>query len=420
LHWRYYGFTIGIDASEKSFEKVNQEKPEWLAPSHGDLIQNPEEAVASNRRIYEQLRPMLIPNELHKPSNDIREILPHLYFLGGNSYVILSESGKAFMYDIGWDWPGDVSMKRLEKFKEKMGISEISVVTFSHHHGDHKNRLPDLFRLDDPEVWVFENMVDIFENPSRYKLPGRPLGIYADRILRDKEKVQWEEYTLEFTSFPSQLQYHQALFTVIDGKRVLFTGDGSWKPIDPNRSMNGPVIPHQDYFLDGGYIICTRKMLEYLPEIICPSHTEEYYPTKEQLEGFQQWSLELRKVMTELIDQPDPNFGMDARWCHFYPYRLVVDGEKAVEFELRIRNYLYIPAEVEVELRLPAGFECSHPQRNVTIPAKKEVAIPFQLLSSTIEKPGRTIITADITVNDSHIGEYAEAIVESRLPILRY
>lgn len=420
LHWRYYGFTTGIDASDKSFEKVKLEEPEWLAPSHGALIKNPEEAMASNSRIYERLRPMLKPNELHKPTNDIREILPHLFFLGGNSYVILSESGKAFIYDVGWDFPGDVSMERLKTFKEEHQIESIDVVSFSHHHGDHKNRLPDLFRQDDPEVWVFENMVDIFENPTRYKLPGRPLGVYADRILNDKEKVQWEEYTLEFTSFPSQLQYHQALFAVIDGKKVLFTGDGSWKPIDPDRSMNGPVIPHQDYCLDGGYITCTRKMLEYLPDIVCPSHTEEYYPTKEQLEEFYDWSVELREVMTELVDQPDPNFGMDARWCHFYPYRLVVNGEEIVELELRVRNYLYIPAVVEVELKLPPGLECHWRQGSCVIPAKKEVAIPFQLRSAEIEEPGRAILTADITVNGSHLGEYPEALVELRLPVSRY
>jgi len=420
LHWRYYGFTTGIDASDQSFERVKLEEPDWLAPSHGALIENPEEAMASNSRIYERLRPMLKPNELHKPSNDIRQILPHLFFLGGNSYVILSESGKAFVYDIGWDWPGDVSMERLKKFKEEMNISSIDAVTFSHHHGDHKNRLPDLFRQDNPEVWVFENMVDVFENPTRYRIPGRPLGIYADRILRDNEKVEWEEYTMEFTAFPSQLQYHQALFTVIDGKKVMFTGDGSWKPINPDLSMNGPVIPHQDYFLDGGYITSTRKLLEFLPDIICPSHTEEYYPTREELEGFHNWSLELREVMTKLIDQPDPGFGMDARWCHFYPYRLVVDSGEPVEFELRVRNYLYIPAEVEIELKLPAGFECPHPQRSVTVPGRKEVAIPFQLFSSKVEKPVRTIITGDICVNGTQFGEFPEALVEMRLPISGY
>lgn len=420
LHWRYYGFTTGIDASDQSFERVRAMEPEWLAPSHGSLIQDPEEAMTSNHRIYERLRPMLIPNELHKPSNDIREILPHLYFLGGNSYVILSDSGKALIYDIGWDWPGDVSQERLTRFKEERGISEIDVVTFSHHHEDHKGRLSDLFRQDNPEVWVFENMVDIFENPTRYKIPGRPTGIYADRVLKDGEKVVWEEYTLEFTSFPSQLQYHQALFTVIDGKKVLFTGDGSWKPIDPSRSMNGPVIPHQDYFLDGGYITSTRKMLEYLPDIVCPSHTDEYYPTREQLEGFHRWALELRDVMTELIDQPDPNFGVDVRWCHFYPYRLLLKDEGPIEVELRVRNYLYIPGEVEVELKLPPGIRTAHPRRSVTVPAKKEMAIPFRLYAEEIAGRGRTIFTADITFNGAHLGEYTEGLIELRAPTSRY
>jgi hypothetical protein len=161
-------------------------------------------------------------------------------------------------------------------------------------------------------------------------------------------------------------------------------------------------------------------MLDYLPDIVCPAHTEEYYPTREQLEGFHQWALELRNVMTQLIDQPDPNFGMDARWCHFYPYRLVVDVEEAVEFELRVRNHLFIPAEVEVELRLPPGIECPQPERRLTLPPKKEMAIPFQLVSSRVQRPDRKVVTADITVNGAHLGEYAEALVELRLPVSRY
>jgi hypothetical protein len=161
-------------------------------------------------------------------------------------------------------------------------------------------------------------------------------------------------------------------------------------------------------------------MLEFMPDIVCPAHTEEYYPTRDQLEEFHQWALKLRDVMTQLIDQPDPNFGMDARWCHFYPYRLVVNGEGVVEFELRIRNHLFIPAQVDVELRVPEGIDFPDPERRVTIPPKKEIAVPFRLFSSGVEVPDRKVITADITVNGAHIGEYTEALVELRLPVSRY
>lgn len=69
-----------------------------------------------------------------------------------------------------------------------------------------------------------------------------------------------------------------------------------------------------------------------MPDLVCPAHTEEYSPSRLDLEGFQGWANRLRDIMTGLIDQPDLNFGMDIRWCHFYPYRLVIS--KGREFQV--------------------------------------------------------------------------------------
>jgi glyoxylase-like metal-dependent hydrolase (beta-lactamase superfamily II) len=420
LHWDYYGFTQGVDASDKSFDKVGAENPHWLAPSHGSVIENPSGAMESNSRIYERIRHLLTPNELHRPTSEMYRILPHLVFIGGTSYAIISKSGKAFIYDFGWNWNGDANIDVLRKFKKDYDVEQIEVVSFSHHHGDHKNHVPDLFREDFPELWVFENMVDLFENPADYRIPNQGFPVLADRVLRDGEKVSWEEYTLEFISFPSQLERHQALFTKIDGRKVLFSGDGTWKRIDPGRRLNGPVVPRNGYFLDGGFITSSRKMLQYLPEIVCPAHTEEYYPDKEDLEGFHEWSLEVREVMMELIDQPDPNFGMDLQWCVFHPYRVSAAGSVPFEVELIIRNHLFIPAELRVELMFSDNFICDFPERSFVVEGKKQAVVPFVLKCTAPQRPGREIITADITINGHYLGEYAEAIIELKPPDSKY
>lgn len=414
LHWDYYGFTQGMDASDESFKKIKVEEPEWLAPSHGSVIENPGRAMQANSRLYERIRPLLTPNELHRPTSDMYRILPHLVFLGGTSYAIVSESGKAFIYDFGWNWNGDADYEVLRKFMEEYEVKEINAVSFSHHHYDHKDHVADLFRIGSPELWVFENMVDIFENPSHYRIPNIGLPVLADKVLRDGEKVQWEEFTLEFFAFPTQLERHQALFTVIDGKRVLFTGDGTWKRIDPGRRLNGPVVPHNGYFMDGGYITSSRKMLDYMPDIVCPAHTGEYYPSREDLEGFHKWALDVREVMTELIDQPDPNFGMDKHWCVFHPYRVSFPEGGSVRVELLVRNHLFVPAQLDVNLKLPDNLQCKHQARSVQIDGKKQAVVPFILEAADGSRPERMIVTVDITINGQHMGEYAEAVVEIR------
>ncbi|MFC1607753.1 MBL fold metallo-hydrolase [Candidatus Latescibacterota bacterium] len=406
LHWNYYGFVQGMNASYKSFAAIRDDNPAVLLPSHGPTIEKPLEAMAENSSIYETLRPMLIPNEEYRPSQEMHEILPHLVYLGGTGYAVISDSGKAFLYDYGY-----VDSGRINEFKEKYGVTTIDAVSFSHYHDDHCIRTYELQRREPTKIWIFENMVEIFEHPERFRLPCLlPFPIKADRVLRDGEKVQWEEFTFEIFHMPGQTEFHQGLATVIDGMKVMFTGDNTWKKIDHGLSRNGPIVPHNEYFLDGGFIVCAEKMLEYLPDIVCPSHTDEYSPTQEDIEEFLDWAHRVRDIMTGLIDQPDPNFGMDYRWCRFYPYRTVARDGGSYTVELMIRNHLFKPAVVDIGMKCPDNVTCAFPNRSIKIEPKKQVAVPFEL--SITGDGNRQIITADITINGRHLGEYAEAMID--------
>jgi len=417
LHWGYYGFTQGINASDQSFEKIRAENPDWLLPSHGDPIGEPEEAMAENSRIYVELRDMLLPNELHRTLGTLRNVLPHLVHLGGlegrglgglTSWAIISDSGKALVYDTGY-----FDLEQIDKLKEEFNVDNIDIATFSHYHDDHLIRAYDLLRDNETEFWVFENMVDVLENPTRYRLPCLvPFPIKADRVVHDGEKVQWEEYTLEFFHMPGQTEFHQGMITEIDGRKVMFTGDNTWKKIDPEKFRNGPVVPQNEYFLDGGFITCAKKMLHYMPDIVCPAHTEEYSPTKEDLEEFLNWAYRVRNVMTDLIDQPDPNFGMDYRWSHFYPYRTVSEPGQPIQVELVVRNHLFKPALVEVQLKHPDNLSCRSAFRQVNIEPKTEVAIPFEFTSKKETIDQRIVITADLTINGQRLGEVTEALID--------
>ncbi len=416
LHWGYMGFTQGINASDESFQRVRAEKPDQLLPSHGAPIGEPESAMAENSRIYAKLREMLTPNSAGRNSNEMRRILPHLVHVGGppqqgkgyaTTYAILSDGGKALLYDYGY-----VDFEHIQRFKREFGVRHVTV-TFSHYHDDHLVRVYELLRDGDSniDIWISDSMVDVLENPSRYRLPCLiPFPIKADRVLRDGERIQWEGYSLEFFHMPGQTECHQGLATVIDGKKVMFTGDNTWKKRDEQRRRNGPIIPQNEYFLDGGFITCARKMFDYLPDIVCPAHTEEYSPSKQDLGEFVDWSYEVRDVMTGLISQPDPNFGMDYRWAHFYPYR---QASRAGEFqvELIVRNHLFRPGRVKVELKLPGDVQCPHPIREFAMEPKSQVAVPFRLRRGS-GNPLRTVVTADITFNGRRLGEVTEFLID--------
>ena len=202
------------------------------------------------------------------------------------------------------------------------------------------------------------------------------------------------------------------MITEIDGRKVMFTGDNTWKKEEPDKFRNGPVVPQNEYFLDGGFITCAKKMLHYMPDIVCPSHTEEYSPTREDLEEFLNWAYRLRDVMTGYIDQPDPNFGMDYRWCHFYPYRSEIEVGDSFQVDLVVRNHLFKPALVEVDLRHPANLDCASSSRQVTLEPKTQVAIPFHLKKNSQGDTDRLVLTADLTINGRRLGEVTEALVD--------
>ncbi len=82
LHWDYYGFTQGIDASEKSLRGPREASSRTgSCRRQGDPIADPRAAMAANRRVYAVLRDMLVPNELHRVQQEVRQILPHLVFV---------------------------------------------------------------------------------------------------------------------------------------------------------------------------------------------------------------------------------------------------------------------------------------------------------------------------------------------------
>ena len=122
--------------------------------------------MEANAKTYAALREMLVPNELVRVRQEVRQILPHLVFLGANCYAILSESGKAFVWDYGY-----VDRGRVEELKKRFGVKKIDAVSFSHYHDDHAIRAWELYCGETVKIWVYENMADIFAHPSRYRLP---------------------------------------------------------------------------------------------------------------------------------------------------------------------------------------------------------------------------------------------------------
>ncbi|MCK4966160.1 MBL fold metallo-hydrolase, partial [bacterium] len=303
----------------------------------------------------------------------------------------------------------------------KYNIENIDAVTYSHYHEDHIIRTPELFHLSyspltvKTEVWISEVMLDVFENPTRYKLPCLvPFQIKADRIIKDGETIEWEGLKLYFFHMPGQTVYHQGMLLEDEGKRYVFSGDNIWHPRDGVRPINSPIIPKNRYFLkeNNGYLKISKDLIDMKTDVIVPSHYVPFSVTGEELEMYRNWAEELTALFRKIIDQPDANMGMDHLWIRFYPYRIEVNPNEEFDTNVSVTNHLDKHSEFVITLKYSDNIICSQKTKTVKIPPNSTEMIPFVIKTKTETNRKREIICADITMNGKYLGEYTEMVVD--------
>ena len=418
LHWNSGGYTNGMNASIWSFKKIKDEKPDILLPSHGEPMDNPISAIEKLEERYKRLIQLVTPNRKRRTSDEMFSVSKHIVYLGSTSYALVSDRGRAIIYDYGY-----IDIPRTREFIKKYNIKNIDAVTYSHYHDDHIIRTPELIqRLNnnkmkiDTEIWIFEKMLDVFENPQNYKLPCLiPFPIKADRVIKDSETIEWEGLKLHFFHMPGQTIYHQGLMVEDEGKRFVFSGDNIWHPADGVRPMNSPVIPRNRYFIgdNEGYLKISKDLLDLKVDVIVPSHYFPFSVTREELEMYRNWAEKLTALYKEIIDQPDANMGMDHLWIHFYPYRAEVKDNEEFTVNVNVTNHLNNTSEFKITLKSSENIICNQRTKTYTISAKSSETIPFTIKVSPKNKNiKREVICADVTMNGKHLGEYAEMVID--------
>ncbi|MFC1563165.1 MBL fold metallo-hydrolase [candidate division KSB1 bacterium] len=417
LHWGYSGYTSGMNASLKSFEKIKNENPDILLPSHGKPMENPISAIEKLEERFKRLIKMVTPNRQSRTSDEMFSVSKHIVYLGSTSYALVSDRGRAIIYDYGY-----IDMSRIRAFIKKYNIKNIDAITYSHYHDDHIIRTPELLlrmnsgkKTIETEIWIFEKMLDVFEHPERHTLPCLiPFPIKADRVIKDGETIEWEGFKLYFFHMPGQTTYHQGMMVEDEGKRYVFSGDNNWHPAEGVRPMNSPIIPKNRYFLkdDHGYLKISKDLLDLKTDVIVPSHYFPYSVTRKELEMYRDWAEELTELYRQIIDQPDANMGMDYLWIRFYPYRVEVKPDEEFKINLIVTNHLNHPSEFTITLRYSDNIICNQQTKTYKVPAQSSEMIPFTIKVRPGENTKREIICADITMNEKYLGEYAEMIVD--------
>jgi glyoxylase-like metal-dependent hydrolase (beta-lactamase superfamily II) len=255
-------------------------------------------------------------------------------------------------------------------------------------------------------------MVDVLERPAAYNLPCLwPEPVPVDRRLRDGEIVHWEEFHIQFLHLPGQTEYTQGVLVEIDGKKILFDGDTLAPPL-PGRPLLGHYVSRNYQRLDGDMSYVARKMIELKPDFIAPFHFDMIPANGENLNSFLRSTETFQNVARAIIDQPDPQMGIDNNWLSAYPYQSDVGPGQTASIELRLRNWTAAPMNLSVRARGPEGWKIDPPEIQLAASAKKtrrslRIAVP----DLPAVRSRRFVITFDTWRDGKPLGEITEALI---------
>jgi glyoxylase-like metal-dependent hydrolase (beta-lactamase superfamily II) len=239
----YHGYAARAEALIKSLRAVADLKPDALLPAHGPIVTNPASAIAKlisrlqgflqshfetdALRWYfgedsHRVRSRAVERTLDVLPMAEQEKLPPDILAIGNSRIIVSKTGAAFLVDAGFRG----TLPELRRLKEAGQIRSIDGIWITHYHDDHTDYANDIAAEFDAPVYLTQAMAEVIAHPAGYRLPcltTRPIVRAAPKA--DGESLTWNEWKFTFWNFPGQTLYHGGLVAQREGGQTyLFVG----------------------------------------------------------------------------------------------------------------------------------------------------------------------------------------------------
>jgi glyoxylase-like metal-dependent hydrolase (beta-lactamase superfamily II) len=412
---------------------LQRERPDVLAPSHGDPMPDAVDALgalAANMQEYVDSRrthPWDLTARLDDP---FIELTPHLLINRTSvscSYVLLSETGEALVIDYGYDMStGPITgqdrasrrpwLASLPALKRKYGVTRISVALPTHYHDDHIAGMPLLRDVEGTELWIPENVAPTMADPWREDLPCQWYdAIEADRVLPLDEPFRWNEYEFVAHEQPGHTLYAVAYSLTVDGTKVVFTGDqqeGLGGSGDRRDIMN---YQYRNLFRLGDYPKSAALYKRIAPGLMASGHWAPRWADDAYLDYLVDAARVVDDVHTKLLPASQLAIGADGQAARITPYRSRTVCGTPQTFRVSVRNPFPHAVEARIALVLPLGWRSTEPgstepEATQLLGANEEAGVEFTVVPVT---PGRRQrIAADVTIGELRLGQHAEAIID--------
>jgi glyoxylase-like metal-dependent hydrolase (beta-lactamase superfamily II) len=322
----------------------------------------------------------------------------------GNSRVILSRTGNAFVVDAGYR----NLLPELKKLRAAGRLRSVEGIWITHYHDDHTDYIGDVSAEFGSPVYFTQAMAEVMGKPGAFRLPCLTTkGVPVSGAKRDGETLDWQEWKFTFWHFPGQTLYHGGLVAKRDdGQTYLFTGD-SFTP----SGMDDYCMQNRDILRTGeGYEFCLRRIASLpqntwlLNQHVVPMF--RYSPA--QIKRMQSELSRRSTVLTELSPWPDINYMVDESWARVYPYGSAIAAGETLELELRITNHAPDRTAYHARWNLPAGLTLVSADRERSIAAREDGVLRARVRAVS---PGLHVVTADVSFAGRELRRWTEALV---------
>jgi hypothetical protein len=82
---------------------------------------------------------------------------------------------------------------------------------------------------------------------------------------------------------------------------------------------------------------CSQLLKKWRPDMLMTAHMGAIPIEGRDIDTFYAWSEKLLPTFTDLLAREDPNFGTDANWVSFFPYRVLQEEGGSFYAEVRVQ-----------------------------------------------------------------------------------
>lgn len=419
--WTYNGGE-GIPYHILSLLFLKERGLNLFLPSHGSPM-DPAEAVDPT---VERLAGLLKvrrqnPRLFSLRENPYERISEHLLFNRtsmSDSYVLISDSGKALFLDFGYDFMAGVAagtdrssrrpwLYTVKSLFEKYGVQTIDACIPTHYHDDHVagfNLLRDTYGA---KVLCSESFADILAHPNDYDYPCLWYDpIPVDTWLPLMTPFTWEEYELRLHPLSGHTRYAVAIEFCVDGNRVLCTGD---QYADEDGLFCNYV--YKNVFEYDDFVRSAALYREVNPDLILTGHWQYKYRDGDYLDRLAEIGETVSRLHRELLPLEEIAFGSEGFVASMSPYQAEVSRKNPLDVTICVTNPFPEKASIEVRLVLPDGFSAASSPILTWNAGPNETRCGCTTVFAPSVPVRRARIACDIAVNGRNFGQQAEMLV---------